>query len=267
MKVNRNGLDIHLQLSGPQDAPVVVLSHSLATSLEIWMNQCRILEADFRVLRYDTRGHGESAAPEGAYTLEGLADDVIGVLDALGIQRAHFVGISMGGMIGQRLALDHPQRLSSLVLCDTAATIPDEAQPIWQQRIDTARRLGMKALARETLQRWFTPGFLEKNPPQVQRIHELILSTPVAGFVGCSEAIRRLNLLDRLAQIELPTLIVVGEDDPGTPPSNSEAIHARISGSVLEIIPAAAHLCNIEQAERFNAILRDFLASITHPAH
>jgi 3-oxoadipate enol-lactonase len=261
MKIN--GRDMNLEITGPQDAPAVVLSHSLATSLEMWMHQRQALEADFRLLRYDTRGHGGSEAPDEAYTLESLADDVIGMLDALGIQRAHFVGISMGGMIGQHLGLAYPDRLLSLVLCDTTATIPEEAQAVWQQRIDTARSMGMKALAPETLERWFTPNFRAKNPPEVQQIHELILSTPVAGFVGCSEAIRRLNLLERLPEIGLSTLIVVGEEDPGTPPSNSEAIQARIAGSRLHVIPSAAHLCNIEQAERFNAVLIDFLKSTT----
>jgi 3-oxoadipate enol-lactonase len=239
-----------------------MLSHALATSLEMWSPQLPVLETRFRVLRCDTRGHGGSAAPDGAYSLAQLANDAVAVLDALDIESVHWVGISMGGMIGQALALHHAGRLKSLALCDTAAVVSSSAQPIWRQRIEKARSDGMAALADETLQRWFTASFLAADPPIVRRIRELILSTPVSGFIGCSEAIRRLDFLNRLGDINLPTQIVVGEQDPGTPVAESEAIHRRIKSSRLAIIPSAAHLCNIEQSETFNHILLGFLQSL-----
>jgi 3-oxoadipate enol-lactonase len=262
MKVDANGVRINVALSGSTSGPVVLLSHSLATSLDLWSPQLSAFEPQFRVLRYDTRGHGASDAPQGGYTLAQLADDAVAVMDALDIETAHWVGISMGGMIGQAVALNHAARLRSLVLCDTAAVVPPEAQNLWQQRIEKARGEGMAALADETLERWFTPPYLAEAPPDVRRIRDMILSTPVPGFIGCSEAIRRLDFLDRLADIRLPTLIIVGEQDPGTPVVNSEAIHSRIKDSRLEIISSAAHLCNVEQAETFNQKLLGFLQAL-----
>jgi 3-oxoadipate enol-lactonase len=238
------------------------MSHSLATSLDLWSPQLAVLEPRFRVLRYDTRGHGASDAPQGAYTLAQLADDAVAVMDAFDIEAVHWVGISMGGMIGQAVALNHAERLRSLVLCDTAAAVPPEAQALWQQRIDKARGEGMTALADETLQRWFTPPYLTEDPRGVRSIRGMILSTPASGFIGCSEAIRQLDFLERLDDIRLPTLIIVGEQDPGTPVAISEAIHNRIKDSRLEIIPSAAHLCNVEQAEVFNQILLGFLQTL-----
>lgn len=255
MKIEANGIRINYELSGKKDAPVVVLSHSLACSMVMWDPQLDLLEAHFRVLRFDTRGHGDSDAPRGSYTLEQLVDDAIGLLDGLDIDRVHWVGLSMGGMIGQGIALHHSGRLESLVLADTAAIIPDAAQPVWQERIDTARKQGMQAVAESTLERWFTPNYLKQNLPEIEQIRRQILATPVAGYIGCSEAIRRLNYLDQLSAIQTPTLIMVGADDPGTPVEASEAMQARIKGSNLVVIPEAAHLSNIEQAEVFSTHL------------
>jgi 3-oxoadipate enol-lactonase len=186
-------------------------------------------------------------------------EDAVGLLDALGIYAVHWIGLSMGGMIGQGFALNHADRLRALALCDTTAVIPEEAQPVWQERIEAARQNGMQALVQSTLERWFTPAYLEQNSPQVEHIRNLFLTTPITGFVGCSEAIRRLDYLDRLAEIELLTLIMVGEEDPGTPVAASETMHDRIQGSRLVVLPSAAHLSNVEQAEAFNQALHDFL--------
>jgi 3-oxoadipate enol-lactonase len=259
MKIKANGIHMNYQLSGKDGAPVVVLSHSLGSSLAMWDPQIKCLEPHYRVLRYDTRGHGGSDAPKGAYTLDQLGDDAIGLLDSLGIDVVHCVGLSMGGMIGQCLALNHTDRLRSLALCDTAAIIPEDAQPVWQERMDTARDKGMQALVRETLERWFTLPYLSQNSYGVELIRNQFLATPVAGYIGCSEAIRGLNYLERLSEIKIPTLIMVGEDDPGTPVAASEAMHERIPGSRLVVIPSAAHLSNIEQKEAFNSALTGFL--------
>ena len=261
MKINANGININYELTGPKGAPVVMLSHSLACSMVMWQPQLAVLESAFQVLRFDTRGHGDSDAPEGAYTLEQLTADAVNLLDALNIETVHYVGLSMGGMIGQCLALDYTDRLRSLALCDTAAVMPDEAQPIWQQRIDAAGQTGMGDQVDETLERWFRPEYLELNPPEVEMIRRQILATPVTGYVGCCEAIRRLEYLDRLSGIKVPTLIMVGEEDPGTPVAASEAMHAQIARSKLVILPEARHLSNIEQAEAFNTALMEFLSS------
>jgi 3-oxoadipate enol-lactonase len=259
MKIHANGIDIEYQLSGQEGAPVVMLSHSLASSMVMWTPQLGSLEPHFKVLRYDMRGHGGSDAPEGAYTLELLADDAVALLDALRIDAVHFVGLSIGGMIGQGLALSHGARLKSLTLCDTSAIMPDEAQPILQQRIAAARQNGMADQVDGTLERWFTPEYLQANPPEVEMIRQQIRATPLAGYIGCSEALRGLNYLQRLSEITLATLVMVGEEDPGTPVAAAEAIHERIAGSQLVILPAARHLSNIEQAAAFNNALMGFL--------
>ena len=259
MRIKTNTIEINYELSGKEGAPVVVLNHSLASSLLMWNPQMGALNPYFQVLRYDMRGHGKSDIPSGPYTLELLADDVIGLLDALKIDKAHLVGLSIGGMIGQSLALNYPHRLKSLALCDTASLIPQEAQPIWQERIDKTISKGMEGQVDETMERWFTPPFLKQGSPMLEIIRKQILSTPVQGYIGCAEAIRKLNYLDRLPEIKLPTLIMVGEDDPGTPVAASEAIHQRISNSTLVILPSARHLSNIEKATAFNEILLNFL--------
>lgn len=259
MRIKAGKIEINYELSGNIEGPVVMLSHSLGSSSIMWEPQQAALEGRYRLLHFDTRGHGKSDAPDGAYSLEGLAGDAIALLDTLGIDKVHFVGLSMGGMIAQCLSLQYGDRLCSLVLCDTAADMPELTQPVWQERIDAARSKGMSALVEGTLERWFTAPYLKRNNPWIERIRQGFIHTEVDGFVGCSEAIRRLNYLERLNEIQLPTLIMVGEDDPGTPVEMSEAIHARIPNSELVVIPSAAHLSNIEQAEIFNRNLVDFL--------
>jgi 3-oxoadipate enol-lactonase len=259
MRIKANGIQMNYELSGKKGAPIVVLSHSLSSSLLMWNPQMDALNPHFRVLRYDIRGQGASDAPSGAYTLEFLGEDVIKLLDNLNMNNVHFVGLSMGGMIGQYLALNHSHRLKSLALCNTAAIIQAEAQPIWQERIDKALARGMEAQVDETMERWFTPAFLKQGSPMLDIIRKQILATSVQGYIGCAEAIRKLNYLDRLSEIKMPTLIMVGEDDPGAPISASEAMHERISNSKLVILPSARHLSNVEQTEAFNAALLSFL--------
>jgi 3-oxoadipate enol-lactonase len=259
MEIKANGIQIHYELSGKEGARVVVLSHSLGCSLAMWDPQLQSLEPNYRVLRYDTRGHGGTDAPSGAYTMDMLGADAIGLLDALGIDMVHWIGLSMGGMIGQCLALNHPHRLNSLALCDTAALIPEDAQPVWQERLNVARDKGMQALVESTLARWFTQPYLSRNPPAVNQIRRQFLATPVAGYIGCSEAIRRLDYLEQLPEIKKPTLFIVGEDDLGTPVAASEAMQQRIPGSRLVVLSSAAHLSNVEQAEAFNNALIEFL--------
>jgi 3-oxoadipate enol-lactonase len=260
VKVRANAIDIHCEVSG--SGPWLTLSHSLCCDVSMWQPQLAALEKQFTVLRFDTRGHGGSEAPAGAYTFAQMTDDVLGLFDALRIERTHFVGLSMGGMIGQHLALKAPDRIDRLVLADTTSRMPAEAQPLWAERIRIAQEQGMAAHVEPTLARWFTAPWRATHPEVVERIGDLIRDTPVAGYVGCAEAIARIDLTDRLPAVKAPTLVIVGRDDPGTPPAMSEAIAAAIPGARLEIIPDASHLSNIEQAEIFNRLLLDFLAQV-----
>ncbi|MFO1349508.1 MAG: 3-oxoadipate enol-lactonase [Gammaproteobacteria bacterium] len=260
MPVVADVIHVHYELSGKTDAPVVMLSHSLGSSLAMWEPQMPALTEHFQVLRYDIRGHGGSEAVIGEYTLDMLGDDALGLMDVLGIERVHWVGLSLGGMIGQNLALRHPKRLRSLSLCATMAAVPAAAQSIWQERIATARDRGMEALAQPTMERWFTAPYRHQDPEAIKRIRQYFLATPVAGYIGCCEAIRQLDYLERLKTVKVPTLIVVGADDPATPVAASEAMQARIKGSRLVVISQAAHLVNVEQPHAFNQALLAFLA-------
>lgn len=262
MRITANGLRVNWQLTGPEDAPVVVLSHSLGSSGIMWEWQVPMLVERFRVLRYDTRGHGGTDAPAGPYSLDELGDDAFGLLDALDIERVHWVGLSMGGMIGQNLALRRPGRLASLVLCDTTSEIPEEAKSMWDERIATAEMQGLAPLCEGTMERWFTPAFLARNPEEVQIIREEFLKTPTSGYVGCCQAIRELDYTSRLASIAMPVQIIVGAGDPSTPPAVSEMMHERIAGSTLAVIPDAAHLSNVEQPRAFNNALMRFLMAL-----
>ena len=260
MQAEVKGIKVQYELTGPESAPVVACSHSLAGSMAIWDSQVAALEGKYRVLRYDTRGHGGSSAPDEPYTMEMLASDAAALFDVLEIEKVHFMGISMGGMIGQTLALMHPEKVASLILCDTTSMVPEAMQPVWEERITTAREKGMAAMVDETLARWFSPAFFENNPEAIARIREIILKTPVPGFVGCSRAISNFNVHEDLSRIVVPTLIMVGENDPGTPVEASRQIRDGIPDAVMVELPNAYHLSNIEAAEAFNENLMAFMA-------
>ncbi len=259
MRADANGIGIHYELHGREGAPWLVLSHSLACSVRMWDEQIAALQDKYRILAFDTRGHGGSEAPAGPYTLELLADDLKALLDRLHIARPHFCGLSLGGMIGQTSALKYPGVFQTLTLADTTSRIPAEAWPLWQERIATAETKGMGPLAQPTLERWFTESFRKSNPAGVERIRKLILDTPVSGYVGCCHAIPKIDLTARLKEIRCPILVIVGKDDPGTPVAMAKEIHDHAPGSKLVIIPDAAHLSNIEQPAAFNRALEEFL--------
>lgn len=257
MRIRSNGIDIHCEISG--SGPWITLSHSLCCNGSMWQPQMAALETRFTVLRFDTRGHGGSDAPAGAYSFEQLTEDVLGLLDALQIERTHFCGLSMGGMIGQHLALKVPQRIGRLVLADTTSRMPAEAPPLWAERIRIAQEQGMAVHVQPTLERWFTAPWRAAHPEMMAGIGNLIRNTPVAGYVGCAQAIAGIDVTDRLHEIKAPTLVIVGDQDVGTPPAMSQAIAAAIPGARLEVIADASHLSNIEQAQAFNTLLLDFL--------
>jgi len=257
MKISANGIDINYLVEG--EGPWLTFSHSLACNLRMWDEEAKRLSKRYTVLRYDTRGHGGSSAPAGAYTLELLADDLHALLKVLSVPSTHFVGLSMGGMIGQTYALKYPGMFNSLALCDTTSRYPAEAAATWVERIKMVETQGMEPLVEPTLARWFTEPFRKAHPEVVQPVAAMIRNTPAPGYVGCSHAIPKINLTARLKEIRCPSLVIVGKDDPGTPVAMAEEIHHALPGSKLVVIPSAAHLSNLEQPDAFNRALADFL--------
>ena len=261
MKIRANGIDINYEIEG--DGPVVTFSHSLACNLGMWDEQVRALKGRYRVLRFDTRGHGQSGAPAGAYTLEQLSDDLKALLDGLGITATHFVGLSMGGMIGQVFALKHPAMVQSLVLCDTTSRYPAAAAPIWEDRIKAVGAKGMEPMVAPTLERWFTAPFRARRRDLMERVGAMIRSTPAPGYIGCCHAIPRINVTERLRDVRCPALVIVGEEDPGTPVEMARDIHAALPAAELAILSRASHLSNLEQPEEFNRVLGGFLDKLS----
>jgi len=260
-KIQVNGVHINYRIDGPEGAPWVTMSNSLATTNRMWDAQMAAFTQHYRVLRYDKRGHGETEVAPGPYTFELLADDVLALLDALGITRTHFVGLSMGGMTGMTLALRRPAVLRSLVLCDTTSKDPLGDPALWQQRIDAVSAGGsMEPLVEATVARFLTPDTVKSRPAVADAVRAMVRSTPVSGYVACCQAISKLNLTDRLPTIRLPTLIVVGEDDPATTVEMARTIEQGIAGSELVVLKNAAHLSNLEQPEAFNEAVLGFLA-------
>jgi 3-oxoadipate enol-lactonase len=262
MEIRANGIRIHYTLEGDEAAPVITLSHSLATDLTMWEPQMDALLQSCRVLRYDTRGHGRTSVPQGPYSWDMLAEDAAALLEALGIKKTVFMGISMGGMIGQVLGIKREDLLSGLILCDTMSHLPKEAEAVWAERIDTVNKEGTGSQVDSTIERWFTRAFREKRPEVVKKVEAMIRATSPEGYIGCAQAICELNLTERISAINVPALIIVGEDDPGTPVSASKEIHKKIKDSDLVVLKSAAHLSNIEQSKAFNEAVLRFLQKI-----
>jgi 3-oxoadipate enol-lactonase len=258
--IDVNQTQLYYELRGPEHAPVVMFSNSLASNLHMWDEQMSsLVEAGFRVLRYDSRGHGQSAVPNGPYSIDMLALDAVGLLDGLGLEKVFFCGLSKGGMVGQKLGVDYPERISALILCSTAAYMgPAQA---WDERIKAVQENGMQAVVDATINRWFTPAGQQRLPERVETVRRMVLHTPVQGFCASCEAIRDMDQRETIASITLPTLVMVGEQDPGTTVSHAEFIHKHIASSKLQIIPDAAHMINMEQANMFTGFLLDFLHS------
>lgn len=260
MRVTVNGIDLACQVDGPDDGPVIILAHTLATSRAMWWGQIPHLARRYRVISFDMRGHGESAAPDYPYSLEMLSEDVIGVLDSLGGERpAIFLGISIGGMIGQALALRHADRFRAIILSSTISRTPPEARAMWEQRIDAIRKDGIEGQIQPTLERWLSPEFRARDPETTRRVADMIRGTSIAGMIGCARAIQKLDYADQLARIALPTLIIAGEKDAGAPVAAAQVIHDAIKGSRLEVIPDCLHQTPIEAPDRFNRIVDEFL--------
>ncbi|MGH8733946.1 MAG: 3-oxoadipate enol-lactonase [Burkholderiales bacterium] len=257
MKAKVNGIEIHYEIHGKEGAPWLVLSHSLACSGRMWDPQVEAFKDRYRILNYDMRGHGDTEAPKEAYTLDMLADDVLGLMQELKIAKAIYCGLSIGGMIGQTLALRKNPPFERMVLADTTHTQPAEALKQWEDRIRIAESKGMAGLLDSTMERWFTPPF--RSSPAAQKIAQLILATPVAGYVGCGRAIMRLNTTARLKDIRLPVLAITGEQDGAAP--GTRYIGENVPGAKFVSIAQASHISNVEQAEAFNRALAEFLSS------
>jgi 3-oxoadipate enol-lactonase len=252
-----SAVDVHAVVTGPADAPVVVLSNSLGSTHRMWDAQLAGLEQRFRVVRYDTRGHGDSPVPDGPYSIDDLADDLLALLDRLGVARARLVGLSLGGMTVMHVAGRNPERVERIALLCTGAQLP--LADAWLERAATVRAHGSQAVATAVVERWFTAAYLDAHPGERDAHERMIATTPAEGYAGCCEAIAKLDLRESLPTITAPTLAIAGADDPATPPAELEKIAARIPGARLLIVPRAAHLANAEQPGIITAALIEHL--------
>ncbi len=257
--ISANGTELFYDLAGPEGAPAVVLSNSLGTTLEMWDFQARVLASRYRVLRYDTRGHGRSPVVDQPISLQTLANDLVGLLDSLGIARAHIVGLSIGGMTAQALAATHPDRVASLVLMATSAYLPQG----WNERAALVRAQGLGAIVEATMTRWFTPSFIADASAPLRALRERFLTIDPRGYAVCCGAIATMDLRETIRSITAPTLIIAGADDPATPPAMSVDISNRIVGAELVVLARAAHILAMEQPDIVNRHLLAFLGGLT----
>lgn len=251
-----DGCRIYVQVEGPDNAPALVLSNSLGTDLRMWDDQAGEFAKHFRLIRYDRRGHGQSAVPPGPYSMERLGRDVIAILDALDIEKANWCGLSMGGMVGQWLGANAPERIEKLILSNTSAYYPDKAP--WNDRIKFVRDKGLAALVEPNMQRWFTEGFRARAPQALARMKDMFVATDVEGYVANCEAVRDMDFRASNPTISVPTMVVVGAQDPATPPAAGEAIAKAIPGAKVASIDAA-HIANVEQPKPYTETVLKFL--------
>lgn len=231
----------------------------------MWDELAHALKERYRVLRYDARGHGDSAAPDGDYSLDLLVGDAIGILDAVTSEQAHFVGLSMGGMVGLGTLIHHPKRIKSAVIADSRHTTQPEFTEAWLQRAAAVRKTGIDAIVASTVERWSSAGLAVRNPAAVARMEAMIRHTSVNGYCGCAAALARLNYGAGLGEIDVPTLVICGSEDHGAPPENTRQMHAIIKGSRFLEIKQAGHISNIEQPIEFNGAVKAFLDDVEKP--
>ena len=262
-QVRANGILMQCRVEGPPSAQALLLCNGLATDMAMWDRQVSEFSKNYRVITFDTRGHGETSATPPPYTLSMLVEDTRSLLDALGIEQVHYVGMSLGGMVGQAFAIRYPQRLLSLSLCDTAAKTNRE---VWEARIKQVEVAGIAPMIEPSIVRWFTKPFRDANPALMDNIREMIKRVSHAGYLGGAGVVMEMNHVDKLDKISTPTLIIVGRQDSSTPVAASEEMHQHIAGAQLHIIEAAAHLPNIEQPEEFNRLLKQFLSRLDEVA-
>jgi 3-oxoadipate enol-lactonase len=256
--VETKDLRMYYELDGPADAPTLVLSNSLGTNLSLWDPQLPVFTQRFRVLRYDSRGHGQTSATQGEYLVELLGRDVLQLLDSLNLQRVNFCGLSVGGMTGMWLGVNAPQRLERLALSNTAPKIgkPDT----WNERIRAVREGGTQAVAQQVIERWFTPEFRRNHPEEVAKTRRMIESTSTNGYVGSCAAVRDFDFWEKVSAIRAQTLVLTGTHDSAAPPSDAQKLAKQIPGARYTELPAA-HISNVEAASRFTDEVSSFLQS------
>lgn len=262
MKAQVNGIEVDYTVHG-ENGPWITLSHSLGCSQAMWQPQIRALSQNFRVLSYDLRGHGASSCDEREGTTDLLTDDLVSLLDELDIEKTALIGISIGGMIGQKLAAQHPNRVSWLVLANTTPFMPPQLLPDWTARIDLAREKGLDTLADPTLERWFSERFRTEHPDIVSRLKQDFSATSVAGYVTCVQAIMALDIRNLLADIKCPTLIIGGTEDPGAPAAVLEGLQSNIKGAELRILEGAGHLSSVDHPAEFTQEIENFASKWT----
>jgi len=260
MKIKANGIVFNCDITGTDGAPWLIFSNSLATNLHMWDRQAADLKNSFHILRYDQRGHGQTEAPAGRYNFDLLIADVIALMDALGIKRAHWCGVSMGCATGMALVQKHPNRFERMVLCDNPGRSSPETHRQWQERIAVAQTDGMVALLESTMQRWFPPETLKANPPHMDIIRHMILTTPVNGFIGCSAALGDHDFRPLMPRVKNPVLYMTGEKD-GHNAAAMTAMQRELPGSQYIMLPGAGHISNMDQPALFTKALREFLAA------
>lgn len=250
-------VQLHHDRQGPSDAPAVFLGGSLGTTLAMWDGLAERLAGRYQVIRFDTRGHGASPAPAGPYTMSELASDVVGLADELGLRRFSYVGLSLGGGIGQAVAVEHPERVASLVLCCTAPVFGDAAT--WRERSLRVTAEGMGWLVDATRERWFTPEFLKSDPKAADRILDMLASTSPVGYAACCDALAAYDLSGRLTEITAPTRVIAAAQDPVTPPEVTSKLAEGIPGADHVVVDDAAHIVNIAQPEAFGTAVEEHL--------
>jgi 3-oxoadipate enol-lactonase len=261
MKIEANGITINYQIDGADggrsEAPWLVFSNSLATSTAMWDEQAAALKDSFRVLRYDQRGHGGTDAPSGRYPFDTLLADALGLLDALAIDKAHFAGLSMGGATALGLAERHPERLASVIVCDSPCQSTPQSSQQWEDRITVAQQQGIEALVEPTIARWFPAETVAKNPPYLDKVRAMIRATPVNGFIGCAAALAAHDYAAAVATVKCPALFLVGEKDGPAPAMRK--LNEKLPGSRYVEIPGAGHIANMDRPVEFTRAVRDFL--------
>jgi 3-oxoadipate enol-lactonase len=256
--IQSDGCQLNAQVEGPERAPVLMLCNSLGTDLHMWDDQVKSITERFRLVRYDRRGHGKSGAPKGPDNMEMLGRDALAVMDGVGVQKVNWCGLSMGGMVGMWLGANAPQRIDRLVLSNTSSYMADKQ--IWNDRIKTVRAGGLAAIVDGTMERWFTKGFRERAPQAIARMKEMMLKTPLEGYIGCGEAVRDMDHREIIRKIAAPTLIIAGRHDPATTVEAGEFLRDRIPGAKLAVLEAA-HIANVEQPQAYTDTLLGFLIS------
>jgi len=253
-----NDAQINYQTFGDASKPALVFSNSLGTKYSMWQPQIEHFQQDYYVICYDTRGHGASSAPQGPYSLEQLGQDVVSLLDHLNIAKAAFCGISMGGLTGQWLAIHKPERFNHVIVCNTAAKIGQEQA--WQDRAALVREQGLAPIAATAASRWFTNPFIQSNPAVVAELSNDLGAGSPEGYANCCEALAKADVREQLSSIQIPVLIIAGQQDPVTTVADGQFMQQRIANSQLFEINAS-HISNIEQPEAFNQAVQTFLAA------